>query len=170
MKPTKVDKNRTTLLSVCECCCMFIIWVLIAARATYLLPGSFGRGVKLGSESSSGAGAGGVWKSENRGTGNLEIWRSGDLKIQKCGVQQIEKIQILKIQIRSAPKKMSARSGLVGNKTGGSGLGPSEAVFSMDRNKKKHVILHIFLDGPMGPINPVWALAAIHPSWINRLS
>ena len=51
----------------------------IAARAlaTYLIPGCVGRGVKLGSESSSGgAGAGG-------GAGNLsvdlEIWEFGDL-------------------------------------------------------------------------------------------
>ena len=42
---------------------------LIAARAlaTYLIPGCVGRGVRLGSESSSGGG--GVWKS-----GNHEIW------------------------------------------------------------------------------------------------
>ena len=39
----------------------------IAARAlaTYLIPGCVGRGVRLGSESSSGAG-GGVWKSGNQ--------------------------------------------------------------------------------------------------------
>ena len=62
--------------------------VLIAARAlaTYLIPGCVERGVRLGSEGSSG---GGVWKS-----GNLEIW--------EFGVQQIKKIKILKIQIRSA--------------------------------------------------------------------
>ena len=62
----------------------------IAARAfaTYLIPGCGGRGVRLGSESSS-VGAGGVWKS-----GNLEIW--------EFGVQKIKKIKIVKIQIRSA--------------------------------------------------------------------
>ena len=27
----------------------------------------------------------------------------------------------------------------------------------------------IFLGGPMGPIHLVWALAAIHPRWGNRL-
>ena len=46
--------------------------------ATYLIPGCVGRGVKLGSENSSGgaaAGAGGVWKS-------------GDLEIQQFGIQQ----------------------------------------------------------------------------------
>ena len=61
---------------------------MVAARAlaTYLIPGCVGRGVRLGSESSSG---GGVWKS-----GNLEIW--------EFGVQKIKKIKILKIQIRSA--------------------------------------------------------------------
>ena len=82
---------------------------MIAARArlaTYLIPGCVGRGVRLGSENSSGAGAvGGVWKSGNLeiwGHGNPEIWRSGDLEIQKLGVQKIKKIEILKIQIRSA--------------------------------------------------------------------
>ena len=34
--------------------------------------------------------------------GNPEIWRSGDLEIQKFGVQKIQIIKILKIQIRSA--------------------------------------------------------------------
>ena len=29
-------------------------------------------------------------------------------------------------------------------------------------------VLTIFLGGPMGPIHPVWALAAIHPGWGNR--
>ena len=57
----------------------------IAARALamYLIPGCVGRGVRLGSEGSSvgGGGGGGVWK---------------------FGVQKMEKIKILKIQIRSA--------------------------------------------------------------------
>ena len=39
----------------------------------------------------------------------------------------------------------------------------------MDRkNQKIAKILPIFLGGPMGPIHPVWALAAIHPRWGNR--
>ena len=68
----------------------------IAARAlaTYLIPGCVGKGVRLGSESSSAAAtAGGVWKSGNLeiwdlgnleiwGPGNPEIWRSGNLEIQ----------------------------------------------------------------------------------------
>ena len=54
---------------------------IIAARAlaTYLIPGRVGRGVRLGSESSSGGG--GVWKS---------------------GVQKIEKNQNSQNSIRSA--------------------------------------------------------------------
>ena len=72
--------------------------VLVAARAlaTYLIPGCVGRGVRLGSENSSG----GVWKSGN--LENLGIWRSGDLEIQKFGVQKIKRLRILKIQICSA--------------------------------------------------------------------
>ena len=59
---------------------------VVAARAlaTYLIPGCVGRGVRLGSEGSSvggGVGGGGVWK---------------------FGVQKMEKLKTLKIQIRSA--------------------------------------------------------------------
>ena len=63
---------------------------MIAARAlaTYLLPGCIGRGVRLGSEGSSGGGGGGG------GVGGGGVW--------KFGVQKMEKIKILKIQIRSA--------------------------------------------------------------------
>ena len=61
------------------------------ALATYLIPGCVGRGVRLGSESLSG---GGDWKPGNLGIeefgdlgpGNPDIWRSGDLEIQKFGV------------------------------------------------------------------------------------
>ena len=64
---------------------------------------------------------------------------------------------------------MSARSGLAGKKSSWPYLGPSQAIFSMDWTNAKHVIfLPIFLGGPMGPIHPVWALAAIHPRWGNR--
>ena len=36
----------------------------------------------------------------------------------------------------------------------------------MDRKNQKNVKeLPISLGGPMGPIHPVWALAAIHPGW-----
>ena len=86
---------------------------MIAARAlaTYLIPGCVGRGVRLGSESSSVAG--GVWKSGNLeiwDLGNLEIWgpgnpeilRFGDLEIQNVGIQKIQKMKSLKNQIRSA--------------------------------------------------------------------
>ena len=59
----------------------------IAARAlaTYLIPGCVGRGARLGSENSSGAGGagvGGVWKS-----GNLETWL-GTWKSRNNGVQK----------------------------------------------------------------------------------
>ena len=63
----------------------------IAARAlaTYLIPGCVGRGVRLGSEGSSVGGGGGVGVG-----GGAGVW--------KFGVQKMEKIKILKIQIRSA--------------------------------------------------------------------
>ena len=53
---------------------------------------------------------------------------------------------------------MLARSGLIGKNSSLPNLGPSEAIFSMDRENAKNVQkLHIFLGGPMGPIHPVWA-------------
>ena len=63
---------------------IFDMFIAARALATYLIPGCVGRGVRLGSEGSSvggGVGGDGVWK---------------------FGVQQMEKIKILKIQIRSA--------------------------------------------------------------------
>ena len=69
---------------------------------------------------------------------------------------------------------MFARSGSVGKKSSWPYLGPSETIFSMDRKKRKKTnvkILPVFLGGPMGPIHPVWALAAIHPRYgVQKLS
>ena len=113
---------------------------------TYLIFGCVGRGVRLGSEGSSGGGGGG-------GGG--------------VGVQKVKKIKFSKF--KSVLPKMLARSGLVGKKSSRPYLGPSEAIFFIDRkNARNAKILHIFLGGPMGPIHPVWALAAIHPGWGNR--
>ena len=122
----------------------------VAARvlATYLIPGCVGIGVRLGSESSSGgAGAGaGVWKSGNLeiwefgnleiwGPGNLGIWKSGDLEVQKCGVQKSKKI-VLKVQICSAQNV--GKVWISRKKSSWPHLGPSEAIFSMDRKKSKN--------------------------------
>ena len=41
-------------------------------------------------------------------------------------------------------RKMSARSGLVGEKSSWFHLGPSEAIFSMDRKNKKNVKFRLF--------------------------
>ena len=137
--------------------------IAIRALATYLIPECVGRGVRLGPESSSGGASGnlGTWKSGNLeiwGPGNLGIWRSGDLEIQKCGVQKIKEIKILKIQIRSAQNV--GKVWISRKKSSWPCLGPSEAIFSMDRKNAKNC---------KGlPIFPWWALAAIHPGWGNR--
>ena len=72
---------------------MEISQFLITARvlATYLIRGCVGRGVRLGSESSSG-GAGAGWKS-----GNLEIWEFGDLGSWKSEGLEIQKFRDLGI-------------------------------------------------------------------------
>ena len=95
----------------------------------------------------------GFWKS-----GNLEIWGPENPEIWGPTNQ---KKRILKIQIRSAQN--------VGKVWISTKKSTSEVIFSMDRKKSKNArITPIFLGGPMGPIHPVWALAAIHPSWVNR--
>ena len=63
---------------------------------------------------------------------------------------------------------MSARSGFVGKNPPGPVWGHPKQFFQGPEKSKNVKILPIFLGGPMGPIHPVWALAAIHPRWGNR--
>ena len=67
---------------------------------------------------------------------------------------------------KSVLPKMSARSGLVGTKILLAPFGAISGHFSMAEKNAQH--LSISLGGPVGPINPVWALVAIHPGWGNR--
>ena len=68
------------------------------------------------------------------------FWKSGNLEIQKFGVQKIKNIKILKIQIRSAQNVGKVWIGR--KKKSWPYLGPSEAMFSMDRKKSRK--LHFF--------------------------
>ena len=89
-------------------------------------------------------------------------WKSRNLGSKKSKKQQFSKS-------KSVLPKMSARSGLAGKTPSRPHLGPSRAIFCVGRkNLKIKEKMHIFLGGPMGPIHPVWALAAIHPRWGNR--
>ena len=82
-----------------------------------------------------------------------------------------------KSKFESVLPKMSARSGLVGNKSSRPYLGPSEAIFVHGPEKiKTYKKLPISLGGPMGPIHPVWGhvlvschKASVDPSWDSRL-
>ena len=117
-----------------------------------------------GSSLGGGGGGGGVWKS-----GDLEIWEFGDLgtwKSRNLGSNKSTKIEILKIQIRAAQKV--GKVWVSREKSSWPYLGPSEAFFSWTRKIQNVIFLHSFRGGPMGPIHPVWALAAIHPKWGNR--
>ena len=61
---------------------------------------------------------------------------------------------------------MSARSGLVGKNPPGPIWGHLRPFFHGPNKIKNTCSKIIFsLGGPMGPIHPVWALAAIHPWW-----
>ena len=64
---------------------------------------------------------------------NPEILRFGDLEIQNVGIQQIKKIKSLKNQIRSA--QHVGKVWISRKKSSRPHLGPSEAIFSMDRKK-----------------------------------
>ena len=128
----------------------------IAARAlaTYLIPGCVGRGVRLGSESSSGGagdGAGGVWKS-----GNLEIWAFGDLGTWKSRNLLSTNSKKQKFsKFKSVLPKMSARSGSVGKKSSWPYLRPSQAIFSMDqKNQKDDNTIAYFPWWANGPYSP----------------
>ena len=127
---TLVDTFGNIQFAFCvvHCCC----FITARALATYLIPGCVGRGVRLGSESLSGGGADGVWKSgdlEFWELGDLGIWKSGNLEIWGFGNQESrgpknkQNKQISKLE--SILPKTSARSGLVGKKPRGSHLGPS---------------------------------------------
>ena len=121
----------------------------VAARvlATYLTPGCVGRGVRLGSENSSG---GGVWKSgdlETWGFGDLGAWKSGNLEIWGPGNPEIwdpknEKIEILKIQIRSAQNV--GKVWISREKILLAPFGPSEAIFCMDRKNQKMSKIYLY--------------------------
>ena len=59
-----------------------------------------------------------------------------DLEIQKFGIQKMKKIKILKIQIRSAQNVGKVWISM--KKSSRPYLGPSEAIFSMDRKNPKN--------------------------------
>ena len=86
---------------------------------------------------------------------------------QKFGTPKNPKIKNSQNQNPFCPK---CRQGfLCRKKASPPHLGPSRPFFCVGRkNPKIAQILPIFLGGPMGPIHPVWALAAIHPRWGNR--
>ena len=102
----------------------------------------------------------------NLGTWKSGIWRSGDLEIQKLGIQKINKTNI-EIQIRSAQNV--GKVWISRKHPPGPFWSHLRPFFPWTRKIKKCYILSVFLGGPMGPIHPVWALAAIHPRWGNRL-
>ena len=61
---------------------------------------------------------------------------------------------------KSVLPKMSAMSGLARKRSSRPHLGPPQAIFSMDRkNQKNTKNLPIFLGGPMGPLQPLWAVS-----------
>ena len=110
--------------------------------ATYLIPGCVGRGVMLGSENSSGG----------TGAGGGSVWKSWNLEIQ---ILESNKQKRKFPKSKSVLPKMLARSGLVGNKSSWPHLGPSQAIFSMDRQKSKNrtniVYFSWWANGPYSP-------------------
>ena len=98
------------------------------------------------------------------GAGNLEIWRPGNPEMWG------PKNQKHKSKFTSFLPKLSVTSGLVGKNPPGPICGHPRPFFPLTgKIQKIWKILPIFLGGPMGPIHPVWALAAIHPRCGNRV-
>ena len=114
------------------------------ALATNVFPGCVGRGVRLGSESSSGGRAGGgVWKSGNLGTRksrNLEIWGPGNPEI--WGPKKTKINESLKVKIRSA--KNVGKVWIIRKKSSWPCLGSSEAIFSIVQKNQKIIKFCLF--------------------------
>ena len=79
----------------------------------------------------------------------------------------MKKVEILKFQIRSAQNV--GKVWISRKKSSWPHLGPSQAIFSMDRkNAKNAQNWLISLGGPMGPIHPVWGGDEMLATLINN--
>ena len=143
-------------------CVTFIFFIAARALATYLIPGCVGRGVRLGSGTSSGGGAsGGVWKS-----GNLEIWEFGDLGTWKSGKLEIWGPGNPEMWGPKNPKNKNSQNSIHSTQDVGKvwisrknssrpHLGPSEAILSMDwENPRKCMFFAYFPWWANGPYSP----------------
>ena len=105
-------------------------------------------------------------------SGNLGTWKSGNLEIWGPGNPEMwgPKNQKNKNSQNSNPFCQKCRQGLVVRKNPpGPIWGHPKSFFPWTDKIRKHAQkLPIFFGGPMGPIHPVWALAAIHPRSGNR--
>ena len=162
-----------------------ILCTSFAARvlATYFIPGCVGRGVRLGSENSSGAGAGGaaagggVWKSGGHFSGKKKAPAatypqvqgfhkygghfSGKKKRLRQRSQPLgaskkpKKIKIVKIKIRSAQNVGKVWISRKKNLPAPFGAIPGHFLRGPEKSKKCKKKSYF----------PWWALAAIHPWW-----
>ena len=106
-----------------------------------------------------------AWLGPAEARPGARFWKSGNLEIQKFGIQRITQIRNLKIQIRSAQNV--GQVWISRKKSSWPHWGPSETIFSMDqKNAKMYKICLLSLVGqwvlftrfgPMGPIHPVWS-------------
>ena len=83
-----------------------------------MIPGCIGPGVRLGSGSSSGGAAGGVWKS-----GNLGTWKSGNLESQEMQIRG-------SLSILCSVTVTLVTEGLAAQRSGGRPLASGQLVFS----------------------------------------
>ena len=87
----------------------------------------------------------------------LGIWKSGKLEIPKFGIQNIPKIEIIKIKIRVAQNVGIGKVWISRNKSSQPHLRPFQPFFSTEPiNAIVAIVLFFFLGGPMGPIHLVW--------------
>ena len=95
-----------------------------------------------------------TWKSRNLEILDLEIQKFGDLGTWKSRRLRSKKSEKKISKSKSVLPKMSARSGLVGNKSSWPYLGPSKAILSKDQKNQKTIKNADFLWWANGPDSP----------------
>ena len=130
-------------------------WLLV----TYFIPGCVGRGVRLGSENSSGAGGMGPSPGAGPSLGPSPGPSLGPSRVQaraqawaqagpELGAQKIQKIRILKIKIRSAQNVGKVWISRKKNLPAPFGAIPGHFLLGPEKSKKC-IFLPIFLGGPL---------------------
>ena len=83
-----------------------------------------------------------AWPGPAQAQPGARFWKSGNLEIQRFGIQKIKKYKFSKF--KSVLPKMSARSGLDEKRLSRPHLGPSQAIFPWTGNIEKCIWVLLF--------------------------